>query len=228
MSLTRKTNEISTLSNVPKLSREIRSLDVFLSLYCFGDAENLSPPFVFVVIFVFLYTIFHSVAESAVLISRHCMRSPADSFCRNCLVITQRGRLGRLYRSVRDRGGNRRRDGRLPSRSVEPPARERTTAKGRRHRGSHHRRCGATSTAETRDRVRRARRPDPDLGGKRRRRRCHEAHSRAHRRQHDHVHNSRADSGARIFAVKKERALRLWQLTAERTTGRRLKIFAVI
>jgi Cu(I)/Ag(I) efflux system membrane protein CusA/SilA len=31
-----------------------------------------------------------------------------------------------------------------------------------------------------------------------------------------------------FFALMKERALRLWQLTAERTTGRRLKIFAVI
>jgi len=31
-----------------------------------------------------------------------------------------------------------------------------------------------------------------------------------------------------FFASMKERALRLWQLTPETTTGRRLKIFAVI
>ena len=80
-------------------------------------------PVVFFVIFLLLYMVFHSVTEALVLIFPDVLRDdrrPASAVAAR-LQLQRRG-LGRLHRAVRNRGRDRRRDGRLSARSARPEA----------------------------------------------------------------------------------------------------------
>src|SRR5207244_4798489 len=69
----------------------------------------------------------------------------------------------------------------------------------RRYRIRSDRRGCPPSADKTNDGLRCARLPDSDSLGNRRRRRCDETHCRTPRRRHDHLDDSRSDSGAGVL-----------------------------